>query len=473
MYVRGGTQMEEKQNSNVIVLQDGEEKRVHTLTWKSYIKGICNYKWWVIGATALTGFAGFAGVKWGVNSLRETLTVSYSYNLATEESDDKTQRFVNGQIFDYSSVVSKEAFEYVKASDEAFASLDIDALYNKGAINVIRNINADYENEITYTLSAKVKTFKDVEVGRKFMMGLIKYPLNQSSKAIDAYKVTSYFGEDFETSSYLNKVEAIKKQYNEVDSTYQNLKGKFGANAAINKEGKTLTQTISDFASKNAEAPFLADRLYSNYFVDYVEGKEGERIAELTAEAETMIVTIGNKKEQKQTKLDLLNSMQSATIVSTLTNESEYVRAMISLKNEIETLSDEITSLGRSLNWAGYIENVDGNYIEDPSDDYSVRYKLAHTGTLTDWVAANAAFKTTIKNSVEKLESEIENATNIFHYVYENNNSIIVWNSGNVDVAKSLPWALGLAAGLVLGFAVSSIIAGEVEGAKALKKEDK
>ena len=466
--------MSEKQNSNVIVVQDNEEKKVRRLTWASYIKGICTHKWWVVGATVLTGFVGFAGVHWGINSMRETLAVSYSYKLATEVGDDKTERFVNGEVFDYSSVVTKKAFEYVKSDDSVFKDLDIDALYNKGAISVTRNINADYENEITYTLSAKAKSFKNVEIGRKFMLALVNYPLAQSTAAIDSYSITSTISDDFEELPYVNKAAALQKQYAAINDNYTKLETKFGASVAVDSSGKTLTQSINDFKAKASDVPNLVGSMYSNGYVDYVEGKENERIAQIKSDAEATIVSLESKKDQKQTKIDLLTSMQSATIVSTLTSESEYVKEMISLKNQIEAISDEIRDLTLNLNWAGYFENETTHKYEfDDTDETNACYHLAHVSTLADWVKANKAFNEEMLLSAKNLKSELTSANNAFHYVYGVNNAITIWGSGSVSLVNSIPWAIGLIGGLILGFVVSSLITGEIEGTKRLKEEEK
>lgn len=465
--------MSEKQNSNVIVVQDNEEKKVRRLTLSSWAKGIVNYKWWVIGATALTGFAGFAGVKWGANRIRETLTVSYSYNLATESGSDKVERFVNGQVFDYSSVVSKEAYEFAKSQDESLANVDVDALYSRSPISVVRNINSDYDNEITYTLSAKVSAFKNTELGKKFMMGLIKYPLYLSDKAIDGYEVTSYILPSYNNSGYLEKAAAIEKQSDAISQSYNLLKAKYGESVAINDKGQTLNQTISYFEDVASIASSMRSTILSNYFVDYEEGKEAERAAQIENEAKIQIKNYETKSTEKDTKLELLKSMENATIVSTLTNESEYVKAMLSLKDEIESISKELSNIKNSLNWAGYIQNDDGKFIVDPSDDYSCRYRLNHIDSFAGWAEDNKVFGEKLSLMGRLLTAETSEASKTFHYVYSQNNSLTVWGSGNVAVANSIPWVFGLVGGLVLGFVVTSLITGTVQGSKMLKEEEK
>ena len=465
--------MSEKQNSNVIVVQDNEEKKVRRLTLTSWAKGIVNYKWWVIGATALTGLAGFAGVQWAVNGIRETLTVSYSYNLATEVDATKTERFINGQVFDYSSVVSKEAYEFAKNQDESLANLDVDALYKKSPVSVIRNINADYDNEITYTLSAKVSAFKDPELGKKFMMGLIKYPLYLSDKAIEGYEVTSYIRSTFDALSYLEKAAAIEKQSAAISQTYDLLKNNFGTSVATKENGQTLNQTISYFEPIATEASTLSSTIFSNYFVDYVEGEEAKRAAQIDVDAKIQIKNYETKSSEKDMKLELLKSMENATIVSTLTNESEYVKAMLSLKDEIESISKELSNIKNSLNWAGYIQNDDGKFVEDPSDDYSCKYRLNHISSFASWAENNKAFGAKLNLMSKAVTVEATYASDAFHYVYAQNNALTVWGSGNVAIANSIPWVLGLVGGLVLGFVVTSLITGTVQGSKMLKEEEK
>lgn len=466
--------MNEKGNANVIVVQDNEQKKVHRLTWEKYINGICRHKWWVIGATVLTGVLCFGAVK-GVNSIREKLSVSYSYKLPTTIAEDKTERFVNGEVFDYSVVVTKKAFEDVKASNKDFANINVDKLYEDGAISVERNINTDYENEITYTLSARMKEFSSIEVGRKFMVELINYPLTKSSNAINNYSVASYIDDDFENGSYLKKVNALKKQFNAISTNYSQIKARYGAYVAVDANGKTLTQAIGDFESKSSEISTLLDSMFSNGYVDYEEGKEAERVDEIKAEAQANIVAFQTKMEQKNTKLSLLQSMEQATIVSTLTNESEYVREMISLKNEIEVLSNEIKTVELNLNWAGYFYNkTDGTIKFDTTNKTNACYRLEN---ITDpeqasWKIANNEYKNKLTNSAEKLNAEVVNATNAFHYAYNLNNTITIWGSGYVDRVHSIPWVVGLVVGLLLGFAVSSLITAEIPSKKDKKIEE-
>lgn len=463
--------MEEKKNSNIVVVQDTEEKKTRYLTWSSWVKGIKVHKWWVIGATVLTGFVGFASIQWVINPMRETLTISYKYKLATETDAEKTERFVNGEVFDYSNVVSLETLTAVKEGSEDFASIDINKIFNSGALKVVRNVNADYDNEITYTLASSAKVFSDKDLGRKFMAALVRYPLVQSTKAIENYKVTSYIDADFNSLSYLDKSLTLNKQYVEIANTYSKLEGKFSESTAVDAQGKTLTQAVSDYEAKSSGISSLVDAFYTNGYVDYTVGQEATRDAEIEQMAEQFINSFEAKKVEKENKLVLLNSMQNATIVSTLTNESEYVRAMISLKNEIESISAEMNSLTRSLHWAGYFENAEGKFVYDSSAESSARYHLNNYDPT--WVEANTAFNTRILASAEILKGQVETATKVFHYVYNANNSITVLNSGYVDVTKSLPWVIGLVGGLVLGFVVSSLITAEVEGHKGEKKEEK
>ena len=450
------------------------EETSNKLTFNAWLKGIVHYKWWVIGGTLGLGLVGALGVQFGVNPLTEKLHADYNYNLATITDENGVERYVDGSVFNYAGIASRATLEGIKNSDEAFKKIDINKIIKESAISVTKTVEFKTDStgatipdskSVKYTINVVAKYFPSKEVGRKFIEKMIYYPQTLSSQAIARYNVTSYIGNDFATSSYSKKVSALLSQYNGINNIYASLDDDFGGYVIGNSKGETLDQIAADFVASNGNIQLLVNSFYANGYVDYVEGQEADRIAEIKLEADANALMLRSKQSELQTNMELLNAMQS-TVVS-LQSESEYVREIIRLKNTISSLSKEIDQLVKDLHWAGYYLNEStGNYEFNDYDEHNACFRLANVAAPeeADWIARNAAFNAELIAASEALGNERNEATSTFRHLYSSyKNSVSVFNSGYIDIEGNIHWAIGLVGGLILGFLVSSFITGEVE----------
>lgn len=472
--------MAEKEQSNIVLVQDEADKKSNRLTWAHWVKGIKHYKWWVIGSTALTAFAGFAGIEWGLNKTRERLVATYSYSLATDVDTNNVERYINGQLFDYTSAISKSTMEEVKNSNEAYSKINIDKIIKGNAISITRKTYDESTTNtpivlntrtVEFTISAKASVFPSDEIGKSFINDLINSPVNISTTAINNFNVTKVVTSNFENLSYNDRVTLLRQQQNAISDSYARLNKKFGDSVFANKDNHTLGQMISDFNVVNSQITGLLDSFYSNCYVDYVTGKEAEKVMEIKTQAEATVVALEGKEEKKKVMEDLLKGLESATIVSTLTQENEYMKEIIEMKNNILAISEEINELVRTLNWAGFYKNSSGKYVFDDMDTKNVCYKLEHLDPT--WVENNTKYAASLTEGASTLERERDEATSIYRYVFSlYSNGVSIHNSGYVEMKNSIHWIIGLALGLVLGFAVSSFVVAEVEYYKSNKKPE-
>lgn len=459
-----------------------EEQKKFTLN--VWVKGLVHYKWWVIGGTLGLGLIGALGTQFGINKVTETLEADYLYNLATIVDEENVERYVDGSLFSYADVVSVSNLEAVKAKDEAFAKIDVQKIIKNNAISVSRTIDYKVDSNgnaipnskiVSYAIKAKAKFFPNKEVGKKYVEALILSPKQASSDAIGRYNVTSYVS-SFESLSFAKKVTVLQDQYKEIANTYVELDDKFGGFVIGNGSNQTLSQIASDFTLSNSNIELLASSFYANSYVDYVKGSEDAKIAEIKEEAQATIQTLKNKENELKVAKELLQTMQSATIISSLNSESEYAKELIKLEKQIVSLSNEINKITKDLNWAGFFLDSDtssptyGEYTFDDTDTKNACYQL----TVKDptWVAKNDAYANELLSGCAQLENERQEATSVFKFLYSHyNNGASILGSGHVHVKGGVNWAIGLVVGLVLGFALASFVTGESELNR--KKEEK
>lgn len=460
-----------------IVKETPEEQKKFTLN--VWVNGLVHFKWWVLGGTFGLGLIGALGTQFGINRVTETLEAEYLYNLATIVDEDNVERYVDGTLFSYADVVSSRNMEAVKATDEAFAGIDVNKIAKNNAISVSRTIDYKVDSDgnviasskiVSYTIKAKAKFFPSKEVGKKYVEALVLSPKQASSAAIERYSVTSYISA-FDSLSFAKKITVLKDQYKEIERTYGSLDDKFGGYVIGNGSNQTLAQIQSDFVLTNSNIEALASSLYANSYVDYVKGSEEAKIAEIKAEANATIQTLKNKENELKVAKELLQTMQSATIISSLNSESEYAKELIKLEKQIVSLSNEINQMIKDLNWAGFFLNDQNEYVFDATDTNNACYQLTEKDPT--WVANNDAYALALADGRNQLENERQEATSVFKFLYTHyNNGASILGTGRVQVKGSVNWAIGLVCGLVIGFALSTFVTGELElNGKGKKKE--
>lgn len=461
-----------------------EEEKPSKWTFGKYLKGIAKYKWWVIGSTVLGTVLGFVGFKFVLNPIRKNLTAQYSYNLAGTYEDEDTIRFVDGTVFNSYDLTNIENLKKVKDSKEEYSRIDVEKIITDGGITVTKDIiekdtstttvkDKTTENvSITYTLVAKARCFPNDKVGKEFLYDLITLPKSLSNAAISNYHVGSYFSPVFETLSFETQVEQLGKQYDANIEVYTALSEKFSTSAAVDGNGTKLYQALNAFQSKYYSAGSqvfykeLESSLAANKYVKYNADDIDQAIADIKAAANSNIESVDRLKDQIATYESILT--QWTNIKTYITDESILHEKIIELSDKIAALKTELFNVVKELNKFGYECDSDGKwdyksalkgsryYLEqikaDPTSEESVAF-------------ANGckAFTKRIADYHDVLEDDSEVTTSVLRYCYDSyQNRVSILGTGYVVTAKGISDFIGLAAGLVLGFAISSLICASI-----------
>ena len=139
--------MAEEKKQEQLVVEEEYIEEPSKWTFLKYIKSIAHFKWWVIGFTLFGALAGFLGFRFILNPITKKLSATYTYNLAGNYIDDDTIRFIDGTLFNPYEVTSKENLENVKASNEKYASVDIDKLVSDNVIRISKSATILNEND--------------------------------------------------------------------------------------------------------------------------------------------------------------------------------------------------------------------------------------------------------------------------------------------------------------------------------------
>ena len=473
------------ENKNVIVIQDESGKKTSKWSWAKCGAGIKHHKWWVIGSTLVLGVVGLLGTEFVLNRASRKLSATYIYSIATAV-DEKTgvERYIDGSLFNYAGVISKANLEQVKASDESFSKINVDSIIKSNAISVTKVLNYQLdENDkpiketrsVEYTITAVAKYFPDSEVGKKFIEAVISSPVAVSSNAIKNYSVTNYIGDDFDSLLLNQKVRLLKSQHKVINDEYENLVKQFGPSAIGNEQGESIDKLFVNFKTNNStgsttKVDSLMGALYANSYVEYEEGKELEKANEIDALCKSYAQVYANKSADLASLKNSLTALSSASLIQTVTDGNNYLETIIKLNEEILTLEDEIEDISKTLNYGGYYLNSDGKYVFDDTDKTNAIYHLKHIDST--WANGCKQYLNSLKETVTSLQNDCEKGTNVFRYSYEHyQNSMTIQDTGSIQVKGGISMFIGLAVGLVLGFAISTFVVTAIEVNK--KEEEK
>ena len=474
------------ENKNIIIFQDESGKKSNKWSVVKIGHAIKHFKWWIIGATVLGGVGGMLGIELVLNKQTQRYTARYVYNLATVvDEDDGTERFIDGTIFNYASIVSRDNMEEVKASDKKFAKINVDKLVKDNAVSVAKEIiyvldendkPIKESKSIEYTITASAKYFPNSDAGKDFLEAVIASGCSASTKAINNYNMVSYLDDSFEESSLIQQSYVLGKQYKAIEDGYSSLVKRFGANASGNEYGTSLENILVSFKNKNSlgtssMADVIAGSLYANCYVDYEAGHEAELIQEIEQQSLTYEQIYYSKNADLESLKHSLEVLTQTALIQTENEDSKYIDLIMDLNEKILKLQEEVDDVVRILNYGGYYLK-DGKFVFDDTDTKNAIYHLNHV--TPEWVAGCQTLVSQINECHTVLKDEIGTATQVYRFSYSHyQNSASILDTGHATLKGGLNMFIGLAAGLVLGFVVSTLICTPIENSKKEEEESK
>ena len=454
-----------------------EEEQAGSFTLKNYFKGIKRFKWWVIGSTVVCAVLGFIGLKFIINPSTNKLVATYKYELAGTTEDQETYRLVDGSIFNYYDIVSKENLQKVKDSNPSkFKAIDVEKVYSKNAITVEKVVKSFVNNsedyvDVSFKATASVGAFPSVEIGSAFLYEVINSAKTISTEAINNYAMNCYILDNRANETFEKQINALTKQYNQINNTYGSLQSLFGTSANTGVDNKRLYEMQDLFRNRYDEGTVNSVKLTegawkANQFVNYKEGKETEKIAELHTLARSYIKALHTYESDYDAYSVALQELAKAQNINM--TDSEYIARCLELEGKVTSNKQQIDKIKDQLDFYGY-EEVGNEWKFEPTKPSAIK-KL--TDKDPSWVADNKAFAGRLESLAVSLLADRDTATTVYKNTYSlYSNKVTLSDSGYVSLEKHISSVLGAPIGAVVGFLISSIVTTFVYAYK-VKKED-
>lgn len=401
-----------------------EQKNEEGLSLGEIFRVIFKKIWWVVGITLSVAAVTVLCIILLVNNLNSSYRMDYTLEFPGYEN----MRYPDGTSYRYQRVVSLEELERVKETDEAFASINVEKMYQQNDIS----ITVDTENKSSafgyYTLTVKSGYFANSDVATRFLVALASTPIAYINDVVQNADYGFYLQSCENATTYEDKIIHLANQRKYLVNKYSELILTYGE--SYRYEDKTLSAYVGEVMQKFSEATekMLSAELKAN---GYVFDKTA-----YTSEATIKIAANNIKIEENEKVIDALEALPSVS-------EAQAKR--------IVTLTEENAVLAQ--------ENEEIERILLKLDEESGAYKEGNTG----FAARLEGYRTALSQLTAVYQS-------VCSFIYETE-SDIRFDQYTADTMGTINPIVSVGLGVVLGFVVACVAVGIKELPKYAKQK--
>lgn len=468
-----------EENKKVIIIKGQENKKDGPkMSFRNYGKGICKYKFWVLGFTVGTGLLSFLASMFILNPSRESMSTNIIYSLALNvDSETGIKTYFDGSSFSYTDLLSKSniesALEYEDENgNKPFSHLSYNQLMNANAFQInakevtttINGSSITKSSDTEYLITTRPKAFLSTDEARSFIKTLIECEVQRADAAIDSYSLTNYlpltktaFGE-LEYSSMVSKLE---KQYAFIGEKYDELSSKFSSSFRISD--KSLNDYEREYSALFSTTHFssLKGQITNQALINI---KSKNDVTTKLDEIKYIVESYKSQCNQLIAEINYNNDLlsQLKDIQQPTDDMGNYI---ITLTDTIAKKNDEKNQLITEIEHYGYIVEETKTSIlltEDTSNTNTIIYHL--NNPTDEWVNKCINFISTLNDDYDKITKSISTTSEVFKRAYSQGNAntieLIETNGGNINghINNYMVASIGLA----IGFIASSLICAEI-----------
>lgn len=385
---------------------------------------IFSQKWLALIIAVAITLAGTFGLYF-LGKSNEVYSVTFVSKIPGSESSPQAFDFPDGKEFRYEVIVSYDNLKKVKDQNKLFDGIDIQKMYEKGDISIIRTLketaSGSGEYEATYKIDAKAKYFKESAIARDFLTELTLFPVRYlESMSIDYDKSLEASREAIQ---YDVRLSYLNDQLTYLNEEYNKLIEKYSENFVV-RDGKTLNYYKSQLLTYSDRGDI--DRLKIKAIDEHiVMGDENGQPLE---------AAIAKYKSQKVEKVRERDRIQAA------------------LNNAIASVRPESGSI---ILDADAIMNYTIRIAELDQDIADIQKFIDESRVSAEFEAEVGAVETKLSeltNLYSEVASAVYSSKTIVNYM--NTNIIAIENGRGIVMSAAISLVLGLAAAAVVAYIV-------------------
>lgn len=488
---------EEKMSS----IQEEEYVRPTKWSFRRYLSETWHYKWWVLGASVALAVVGTLGVELLYNRSKRTYSTTFGLDLPYLSVSDNDTRGPTYTLYDDTRFASTDFYaentlKKVIASSDAFSGLDAGKLASHGALTVngITDKASGFTSTRPYTLtlSFRASDFQSPEQAKQFITSLIEYPIQLAKTALAGYSAVTPFYQDFSTFDFSNQISTLSNKKAAISSVYSSLLNS-GTNAKSLRleDGKTTLEEASENYRLSHLIGGLEDitvysgQLETNRYLQFTNTETGiaQKVADLKGIAAIEITSV------QKTIVDLADAQEAfhrlVELTSISSTDAVYSSEITRLNQTIETKTVALRNSLTHLERIGYSSGDPSLDIMDvktvaqarkiteldssaPVEKWGYLQYLANP-TTNDWASKCATFGKTLEQAKAAYTRDLKAVNSHFVFLGSSQARSYVSTPSGIETKSGLNMWIGAVAGLILGYAASSLICTFV----GIWKEDK
>lgn len=424
-------------NEKTIIIRHDEENdeidlgRVFSIMFHNWKRLLC--------ITVGVGVVGALGLKFIYNRPRINYVCDFEYAIPSYDGE----KLVDGTKFTYSNLTDTSVLEFVKASNDKYASIDVEKISsgNKATIEEIKvydEVNTTLVDSIYYELKIAQTCFSSAELAKSFFNDVINYPLTYNLSA----QANLYYENNFDSYSsartYEEMINCLQNQIDWLYNKYDSIISNYGDFIFTNQEnaGKNVSaveRAIKDYFT-NSPLSDLSSELSEN---GYIKSEyELNSLSYQKSEYERNLKSTVDEIDEIQAKIDALLEKTQGQTVQSLELDS-YNTAITELTIQKTEYQTKIDAINRKI-------QVDGKTISKASE------KPASSSFLS---ALNEDYQFLVEATDNLKKNSEPEAIAKYSKVNYHDASIITTSGGlSAIVTYAVPFAMGLVAAMITNF---------------------
>ena len=498
--------MEPKENNQVIIFKNDDDDGKRHFTWSDYCHFTYVFKYWILGVSLVLAIIGYLVLSlwWNPKNSISTAHVQVDMPLSIQKDADghtTSIEYLDGSRYTMYEIVSPENIRDVidNTKDEngnlIFGSVNYEGLIESNGLSIAletetvdEGANSDQaaldRGSLQYVITCKGEYVGDSNLVGSFVNALIQNVIDKAVSLIPNQYLDSLIPDYYQSLDLDVLLTRISNQYNTIDSLYQNLLNQFQETdqvAISTSASSTTTQTTNlrnayykifqeQYLASSGDSTifqYLESLLSLNHYIRYTVGEEEIAIQNCMDDGDILIDRLEDTTRTIRLLTESLARYDAIIATGSVSNAVQEQYNNISQRLESSRSTEE--SILKDLSDLGYQFTRDPDseydyivtlpdYTEIDESDYGT---IQHLQNPSDdaWKASCSAFIQQVDALVPQINFSLTQANQVYRSLYTSEETGVTYRDVSKVVTEGgLSAFLGAAAGLVLGFALSSII---------------
>ena len=398
--------------------------------------------WWILGISVIVALVASLLFGFVINRGKN----DYSVTFMVEFPGVSDRQYPDGTTFNHTSMVYAAQLEAAKASDEAFANIDIDEMSSNGGISISAETTTGADNTTVYTgvytITVSSAYFDGADQASAFIRAVLDQTIATVNAKISGMDFTAGFSGYESLTTYEDRLNVLKAQQTYLLARYAAVTG----NTQSDSDTTTQTQPTATYGSfvyegKSISALYADAQRASNTLALLESEYAANRYVLIGANSDLQKIANGWAQQIKsnQDRLDAFNQNLKDIIGTSGTSGSIVIDT--TYMERIQELTETIADLKAQLTAIGYTDNGDGTASKSGEP-----------------LEANTTFGQEVDALFETIKTNSETAKSALVALFAAESQIVYQQSGVTTIVNATNIILVAVAALVVAFLIACIV---------------